>query len=223
MKSFFRRLPFFERIMKHTRSAMWSEWLVPAGSLIALVIACRDDDFLDGRKVAILFSGEYYRLFILLSVALLAFFAWRKRNPRLILDCALLTVSSLVITNILKYCVPLGRPPHMFHGHALVGYSPGFPSAHTAFVFGLAWLLTSRLPRLALLWFGFAVAVGWSRVELQSHYPYQVLAGALLGLILAWWISEKQRNLFLHLPFYQKKPKSSTLNFFAVRLQSRIW
>ena len=174
---------------------------------MALAIACRDNDFADGHHLATLLSGEFYHLFIVLSVALLAVFALRTRSLRPILGCSLLIVSCLVLTNILKYSFHLPRPPRVSDGQIIPGFSPGFPSAHTAFVFGLAWLLTLRLPHLSVLWLGFAVAVGWSRVELQSHYPYQVIAGAILGMVLGWWIGEKQGTIFPALPFCPVKKK----------------
>jgi membrane-associated phospholipid phosphatase len=173
---------------------------LPIVSFIVLAVACRDTDYADGRAVAQLLSGQYYREFIAFSVALLAFFAVRRRSLRPVLGCVLLSASCLVLTSALKYSLHLGRPPHVTHGVIVPGFSPGFPSAHTAFAFGLAWLLTARLHRLSWLWFGFAVAVGWSRVELQSHYPYQVLAGALLGLALGWWSEKRQATLFPRLP-----------------------
>lgn len=185
----------------------FQKWMMPLGSFVTLAIACCDYDFVNGRTLAKLLSGEYYRDFIILGAALLAYFAFRSRSVRPILGYVLLIASCLVITNILKYSFHLPRPPRISHGQIMVGFSPGFPSAHTAFAFGLAWLLALRVPRLSLLWFGFAVAVGWSRVELQSHYPYQVLVGAVLGMALGWWIGEKQGTIFPFLPLCPVLPK----------------
>ena len=107
-----------------------------------------------------------------------------------------LIFSCLIITNVLKFSLPLGRPPRMNDGVIVPGgYSPGFPSAHTAFAFGLAWLIFVLKPRYSPLWFAMAVAVGWSRVEIRAHYPYQVICGAILGMLLAHFISGSAQGL----------------------------
>lgn len=207
MRNSFRQYPFLNTLVERISFDKFPKWVLPVCSLLVLAIACQDSDFNDGRALARLFSGQYYRLFIVFGVTLMAAFAIRSRSLRPILGCVLLIVSCLILTNILKYSFHLGRPPRISHGVVEAGFSPGFPSAHTAFIFGLAWLLALRLPFLSCAWFGFAVAVGWSRIELQSHYPYQVLAGALLGLALGYWIGEKQGTIFPRLPFCPIQPE----------------
>jgi len=81
---------------------------------------------------------------------------------------------------VLKRATGLPRPD---------GDPTGFPSGHTTFSFAIAWLLTQTNPKLAPLWYAVAVAIGWSRVEGDAHFPYQVLCGAVLGTLLAWGIS----------------------------------
>jgi membrane-associated phospholipid phosphatase len=59
-----------------------------------------------------------------------------------------------------------------------------FPSAHATTSFASARLYTRLgLPRRPL--YGVAVALAWSRVYLGVHYPSDVVAGALLGRLLA--------------------------------------
>ncbi len=65
----------------------------------------------------------------------------------------------------------------------------GFPSGHAMFAFLLAWLVSRKYPKLAPLFYGAAVAIGWARVEAGAHFPYQVLGGALIGTLIGWAIS----------------------------------
>jgi undecaprenyl-diphosphatase len=60
-----------------------------------------------------------------------------------------------------------------------------FPSGHTlhAVVFGL--VVLSYYPELASIIVPFTVMVGLSRVVLGLHYPSDVLAGALIGCLIA--------------------------------------
>ena len=61
-----------------------------------------------------------------------------------------------------------------------------FPSGHTTTAFAAAVILALWYPRWAGVWLTLAVLVGLSRVMLGSHFPSDVLAGALLGSGLAW-------------------------------------
>lgn len=171
-------------------------WL-PLLAFVILAAVCTDTNYYDGRPLATKFSGEYYKLYIAVSVVTLLFLAWRRRalgGVRQIVELILLT---LILTNVSKFVLPLGRPPRMKAGvidpHST--YSPGFPSAHTMLAFGLAWMVFEFKPPFAPFWFAFAIAVGWSRIELFSHYPYQVLCGAVFGSLLAYWISHTPRGV----------------------------
>ena len=67
----------------------------------------------------------------------------------------------------------------------------GFPSGHAAASVVMAYLLTGRYPRLAIVWYGFAALICWSRVESGAHFAYQVVAGALVGVLTIFPLSPR--------------------------------
>ena len=74
----------------------------------------------------------------------------------------------------------------------LTGRFNSFPSGHTAVSFALAAVLSKRFPRLMAPLYIIAALVGASRVYLGSHYPSDVVAGALLGLAIGWLVDNQK-------------------------------
>lgn len=61
-----------------------------------------------------------------------------------------------------------------------------FPSGHTGSSFAAAAALFSGEKRMGIVAFIMAALIGFSRIYLYVHYPTDVLAGALLGIMLGW-------------------------------------
>jgi undecaprenyl-diphosphatase len=64
-----------------------------------------------------------------------------------------------------------------------------FPSGHATTAFALATLLSLWYPRWTGGFLALAIVVGWSRVVLGSHFPSDVLAGAVLGCTVVLGLS----------------------------------
>ena len=63
-------------------------------------------------------------------------------------------------------------------------HSSSFPAGHAATAFAGAVLLSCVAVRLAPLFLGLAVVIGFSRVYDGVHYPTDVLAGAAIGALV---------------------------------------
>src|SRR5919109_1309062 len=80
-----------------------------------------------------------------------------------------------------------------------VVHSSSFPAGHAATAFAGALLLSYMAPRAAPLFVLLATAIGYSRVYVGVHYPGDVVAGALVGVlcglvaILVLWTLQARR------------------------------
>lgn len=65
---------------------------------------------------------------------------------------------------------------------------PSFPSNHSANMFASASVMSAAIPPGAPIFFLIAASVAYSRIYVGVHFPIDVLAGALLGLTIAFLI-----------------------------------
>jgi undecaprenyl-diphosphatase len=66
--------------------------------------------------------------------------------------------------------------------------SKSFPSGHAASTFGAAVAVSRMWPQTRFVWWTLAVLIGYSRVYLGHHYPFDVLGGAIIGIAIAFWV-----------------------------------
>ncbi len=102
----------------------------------------------------------------------------------------IVALSGLAIYKLIKSLTTRERPYRKLDDiklgtHPLDHYS--FPSGHTLHAVGFTTVATAAYPELAWLLIPFSALVACSRVILGLHYPTDVLAGAFIGGILAYF------------------------------------
>ena len=103
------------------------------------------------------------------------------------LEIAGAIIISQGVSSALKYSINRQRPfdayPDLIYNHS-DPTDPSFPSGHTSVAFATATSLSMAFPKWYVIVpsFGYATAMGYSRLRLGVHYPSDVLAGAVIGV-----------------------------------------
>ena len=134
-----------------------------------------------------LHKNQYFLIFAALPMLLF----WMKSKklqalPILFGLIACVGTVDAVTYRILKPTIKRERPPAVEETIQLrtdryAGF--GFPSNHAANNFAGAAFLSCFYPFQALFFYSYATLIAYSRVYVGVHYPGDVLAGALLGIL----------------------------------------
>ena len=138
-----------------------------------------------------MFGDSLYYLIGFSAVSLFFHYLWKKpdwANITFFLFSAV--AASGIITDIIKWIAGRYRPSELFE-HGLYGFDflhidralTSFPSGHTATAFALATAIIYFWPKMAFIVGIFATLIGISRVMIGAHYPSDVIAGALMGVL----------------------------------------
>lgn len=160
----------------------------------------------------IFFIAEYLDL-IALSAALLFFLAhkdypdkrrfisyqqMRTRIKELVLVSASF-LSAWGIVMLLKGIFAIPRPYLYLENVNLLfpyGALESFPSGHAAFFASLAVAVYFHHKRMSWVLVVVALLIGVTRIIAGVHMPYDILAGYLLGGLLAWFIYKVYARIF---------------------------
>ncbi len=110
-------------------------------------------------------------------------------SRRLGLAALLALAGSHLVVQLLKRQVERPRP-YLVLADSRVIAAPltdySFPSGHATASFAMATVLSMAWPRWSVLLMALAALVGVSRTYLGHHYPSDVLAGAVIGVLVAY-------------------------------------
>ncbi|HQY87307.1 MAG TPA: phosphatase PAP2 family protein [Tepidisphaeraceae bacterium] len=181
---------------------MW----INVGLLAIFVIACGLDSSVRGwismdealyarnesRFWLVVKQGGEWWFAALVCLILTTLHPWRWRS---IVVLTLGALTSGLLVWFLKWCVGRTRPrviektPFSFEpfrdGFDGIMHQANltFPSGHAAMAFSIATCLCLMVPRGAWLWLAFGALVAAERVAELAHYPSDVVAGAIAGIV----------------------------------------
>lgn len=130
--------------------------------------------------------SDHGEIWILLGLVLICIRSQRKLGFQV---CLALLLSFLVCNVLLKNMVARPRPFELYEGISLLVQAPdsfSFPSGHSSASFAAASVLLYNRWRWAIPAVILAALIAFSRLYLYVHFPTDVLAGILLGLLLGY-------------------------------------
>jgi len=121
-----------------------------------------------------------------MGVFYLLFFGGKKGRVAVVVIAVAVGISDYTASSLIKPFVARIRPCNMLEGVNLLvsctkAYS--FPSSHASNIFALSTVLVYRYRRLLIPMAFITVLVCLSRVYLGLHYPSDVIAGGVCGVL----------------------------------------
>lgn len=143
-------------------------------------------DFCD--KIMPIITSIGNKGFVWIVISIILFFQEKTRKYSYMMITSLL--GSLIIGNIiLKLTIRRPRPFDVFNYIELLIKKPldfSFPSGHTMTAFACSFIIYSFNKKLGFISFVLALLIAYSRVYLFVHFPSDIIAGAIIGIIIAY-------------------------------------
>ncbi len=134
---------------------------------------------------------DYWRIPLGLMVVLLLVFGKKRGRITVLLLVLGIALSDQLCNNVLKPLIQRVRPCNVLENINLLvnctqAYS--FPSSHAMNIFTGCILLSYGYRKIKMLLLLIAILVSYSRIYVGVHYPFDVLAGVILGFACAFII-----------------------------------
>ena len=134
--------------------------------------------------MALSYAGSFGLIWLAIAVAISGY---SRSRPWLWAQVGVAILVAEGVSRVLKHWVGRARPQvASSEPEPLVDLpsSDSFPSGHATIGFACATVLALAVPRLRVPLYVLAALIAFSRVYVGVHYPFDVLAGAVLGLLL---------------------------------------
>ncbi|MDP2909672.1 MAG: phosphatase PAP2 family protein [bacterium] len=146
--------------------------------------------------LGIFFAG-YFQYAV--AVSLLLFLAVNfKKYWKAVSLAAFSAIFARVFIELIYFICPKTRPFGVIEVNQLVSHSVenAFPSGHATFFFALATIIFLYNKKAGMLYFLFAFLISLARVFAGIHWPLDILAGAIIGILIALILNKIYNQVF---------------------------
>ncbi len=140
-----------------------------------------------------IFLADYLGYFLILAVLVLILkqAGWQRKIYYFSFISLSLILSRGIIAETIKFFAVRPRPFSVLNFQPLIdanGVNASMPSGHAAFYFALAMAVFFLNKKMGLYFGGAAILMGIARIFAGIHWPTDILAGAIIGIISAFLI-----------------------------------
>jgi undecaprenyl-diphosphatase len=127
---------------------------------------------------------------------------WTKNEKNLALLLTVSIVAGALFTYPLKFLIDRARPYATIESARLLTpaeYDPSFPSGHAEMSFLAATVVSRFHPEYAKYLYAFSFIVVLSRIYVGVHFPGDVVAGAIIGIMIGKGmliVAKKKKKVF---------------------------
>ena len=139
--------------------------------------------YLDIMMPIVTFMGNLGIIWVVIAITLIVDKPYRVIGNSIILT---LIISTIIGEGIVKHIVRRVRPCNRQDNISLLSLKPisySFPSGHTLSSFAAAEMLSMYFTQYRLVFMSMAFLIAVSRLYLHVHYPTDVIAGFIIGVL----------------------------------------
>ena len=114
---------------------------------------------------------------------------WKLASASALVSAAIAMVANQAVSHLWERPRPFVDHPALTHLLSARSADPSFPSDHAAAAFAIAFAVLAFSRRAGALFLVAATLIGLSRIALGMHYPSDVVAGLLVGLASATFVT----------------------------------
>jgi undecaprenyl-diphosphatase len=144
-----------------------------------------------------MFFAQYSEYFLWLCLFLFLITSFKK-YWRMVLEAFIAAVfTRFVLVEIVRWIYLRPRPFVSLNFIPLINQSakePSFPSGHASFYFALSTIVYYYNKKAGILFYIASFFIVISRVFTGVHWPSDILAGAVLGILMGWILNWLFRN-----------------------------
>ena len=150
---------------------------------------------------AMIFFAEYLMYLMILIVLVSAIWNYRQYRAMAIVSIGSALIARFIVASGIRYFYYHARPYlTIVETNLLLAQKTesSFPSGHTIFVFALATGVYQYNKKAGMWFYVLASVVGFSRIFVGVHWPYDIVAGAVLGIFTALvcdWLFRRHKHI----------------------------
>jgi len=146
-----------------------------------------------------MFFAQYFEYFLWLCLFIFLVINVKKHWRVVIMAITTAVISRFVIAEIIRWIWFRPRPFVALNFIPLINQSPAeaaFPSAHASFYFALSTIIYLYNKKLGIFFLTSTFLITVARVFVGVHWPLDIVAGAIIGIILGLVINNFSKKYF---------------------------